>query len=39
MSFDVRENARAQLAVPEDLECERGPHAAVWKQAPRAEVV
>lgn len=22
----------AQLAVPEDLECERGPHAAVWKQ-------
>jgi len=22
----------AQLAVPEDLECEKGPHAAVWKQ-------
>ena len=30
---------RAQLAVPEDLECEKGPHAAVWKQAMVGRVV
>ena len=31
--FVAELNLRGQLAVPEDLECERGPHAAIWKQA------